>query len=798
MASTIKIKRSGVAGNPATLAAGELAYSSLTNNDSNGGDRLYIGVGAETAGNASAHVVIGGKYFTDMMDHQRGVLTADSAIITDQYGKINDLKVDNLEINGSDITSLDTNGNINITPNGTGVTNIKNLVATNVVNSSLTDGRVVFAGTDGVLSDSQYFVWDNVNNQLSIAGAFKTDNVKVDGNVISTVNDDGTLIIRPIQTNSDASASQAVVKIDNIRGLIIPVGSTSDRPAVPDTGLIRFNTTNNQYEGYNGSQYISIGGVRSVDGLTYITAETVPGVSDDILTFVVNNVTQMTLDTDSLDVSATVTNTNFAATTASTTTSTGAVTVVGGVGIGGQINVGGATNKFTASTASTNTTSGAVVVTGGVGVGGNLNVGGDANITGTFTVASSGAPTAVSIEASTLTLESSQNASIGVDANSSSSYTLTLRAENSSSGDANMDVNVKNSYTLDATSISIDATDSSNFSITTNSASNKTLTLDATNAGAGLGIIAVGSSSTDQVNLASDTVNGQINLTSNGVNVTATAYNATVDTYSVSTSGSTDRVALTTATLRTYADTVNIIGKNGSADATVNVTGILNVDNIRIDGNTIFTTDVSNTLYLDPAPMNDNGGTVVIKGNLQVDGTTTTINSTQVTIDDPIFVLSGDTTPSSDDNLDRGIEFKWFNGTAKLGFFGYDDSAAEFVFIPDATDTNSVITGTLGNVAFGNMRLDAATESTTTTTGTLKVDGGVGITGQLNVGGTTNKFTATTDTSSVTTGALIIAGGVGIGKSLFIGDNITGSGTYGSGGDPMSVIDNFVMDGGTY
>ena len=120
MASIIRIKRSSVAGNPSTLAAGELAYSALTDNGSNGGDRLYIGIGTETAGNAANHFVIGGKYFTDMMDHSRGTLTANSAILVDGNSKIDNLKVDNLDLNGNTISSTDTNGNINITPAGTG------------------------------------------------------------------------------------------------------------------------------------------------------------------------------------------------------------------------------------------------------------------------------------------------------------------------------------------------------------------------------------------------------------------------------------------------------------------------------------------------------------------------------------------------------------------------------------------------------------------------------------------------------------------------------------------------------
>lgn len=60
--------------------------------------------------------------------------------------------------------------------------------------------------------------------------------------------------------------------------------------------------------------------------------------------------------------------------TASTSTTTGALIVTGGVGVGGSINVGG-TSFFTASSASTNTTTGAVVITGGLGVGGSINAG---------------------------------------------------------------------------------------------------------------------------------------------------------------------------------------------------------------------------------------------------------------------------------------------------------------------------------------------------------------------------------------------------------------------------------------
>lgn len=86
MASNIKIKRSETAGNPTTLGAGELAYSALVDNGSNGGDRLYIGMGTETAGNAVNHVVIGGKYFTDMITAATNANNASTLVKRDASG----------------------------------------------------------------------------------------------------------------------------------------------------------------------------------------------------------------------------------------------------------------------------------------------------------------------------------------------------------------------------------------------------------------------------------------------------------------------------------------------------------------------------------------------------------------------------------------------------------------------------------------------------------------------------------------------------------------------------------------
>jgi len=86
MASIVRIKRSEVSGNPAVLGAGELAYSALGDNGSNGGDRLYIGMGTETAGNAVNHVIIGGKRYTDMVDAATNINTVGTLVKRDSNG----------------------------------------------------------------------------------------------------------------------------------------------------------------------------------------------------------------------------------------------------------------------------------------------------------------------------------------------------------------------------------------------------------------------------------------------------------------------------------------------------------------------------------------------------------------------------------------------------------------------------------------------------------------------------------------------------------------------------------------
>jgi len=112
----ILIRRSGTQGDPLVLRTGELAYSWLQDSGSpvdgfgNGGDRLFIGVGAETDSNGVTYAerieVIGGKYFTDLLNHAHGTLTASSALIVDSAKRIDEFYADAIFIDSASITRL--------------------------------------------------------------------------------------------------------------------------------------------------------------------------------------------------------------------------------------------------------------------------------------------------------------------------------------------------------------------------------------------------------------------------------------------------------------------------------------------------------------------------------------------------------------------------------------------------------------------------------------------------------------------------------------------------------------------
>ena len=200
MASVIQIKRSGSSGAPTSLGQGELAYSwydAGNNNLSSGGLRLYVGTGTETAGEAANIDVIGGTYFTSKLDHTPGTLTANSAIVTDAEGKIDQVKVDNILIDGNTVSTA--SGNLILAPTGD----------LRVTHADFTTNRIIFSSdASGTLSSSNDFTFDSNTGTLAVVGTVDVtgeaivDNIRIANNTIEATDTNGNVSIKPNGTGS--------------------------------------------------------------------------------------------------------------------------------------------------------------------------------------------------------------------------------------------------------------------------------------------------------------------------------------------------------------------------------------------------------------------------------------------------------------------------------------------------------------------------------------------------------------------------------------------------------------------
>tara|TARA_B110001454_G_scaffold79389_1_gene76677 strand:- start:8360 stop:10408 length:2049 start_codon:yes stop_codon:yes gene_type:complete len=216
MAGTVIITKYSLAtGSPATdaLAVGEQAYSFSSK-------KLFVG---ETSGSDVVARIVGGQHYTDMLDHTAGTLTASSALVVDASSKLDNLNVDNLNVNGNAITSTDSNGNITITPNGSGKVILDGLSHPTSDGSNgqflktdgagnLTFGTVV--STLSIAADSGSNDTVNTGETITFTGGAGVDTTVTD-NVITIAGEDASTTNKGIASfaTADFAASSGAITI---------------------------------------------------------------------------------------------------------------------------------------------------------------------------------------------------------------------------------------------------------------------------------------------------------------------------------------------------------------------------------------------------------------------------------------------------------------------------------------------------------------------------------------------------------------------------------------------------------
>ena len=344
-----------------------------------------------------------------------------------------------------------------------------------------------------------------------------------------------------------------------------------------------------------------------------------------------------------------------------------------------------------------------------------------------------------------------------------------------------------------------------------------------------------GDSGSDGIALLSETLDFSgltgitTQVTANNVNidlddtaVTAGSYGSqtAIPTFTVDQQG-----RLTAASTVTVATVLSVTADSGTGDG-VNLLS----DSLAINGtnNEIETSISGDTVVIGLPNDVEIGNNLTIGGNLTVNGTTTSVNSSVITLDDPVLMLADNTSAVTSDGIDRGINFKWGNGSAVVdGFFGFDIQTQRFVFKPDdsaeANSSNEDFTSPWGDAEFGNIygtgadlgniTVGIADDNTITTvsgklvldsnTNEVEVNADLDLNGNLDVSGTVtlaNDLAVAhggTGVSSFTGNSIITANAGGTALS-----NLTSSlGTVGDivqfNASGVPVVSN-IIDGGTY
>jgi len=150
-------------------------------------------------------------------------------------------------------------------------------------------GAVTFSQSDvNIATTNGVSITTNGSTTTITGERIDTGNLRISGNTIESLSGEINL-----------EAASGVINVDSTGALNLPKGTTADRPVTPQTGMIRYNTDTNLFEGYDGN-WIALNGVYDLDYNTYITAELTPGANDDTIRFYSNNSLVADLDSTRL------------------------------------------------------------------------------------------------------------------------------------------------------------------------------------------------------------------------------------------------------------------------------------------------------------------------------------------------------------------------------------------------------------------------------------------------------------------------------------------------------------------
>jgi cytoskeletal protein CcmA (bactofilin family) len=128
-----------------------------------------------------------------------------------------------------------------------------------------------------------------VMNRVAVGHSNPTERVDVTGNVKVSSN---MYISHRVGINT--TSPLVGLEVNTTDSILLPKGTTAQRPAPAVLGHVRYNTETSQFEGFGaGSSWGSLGGVKSTNQQTYISAEEYPGSNDDNIRFINSNIETM-------------------------------------------------------------------------------------------------------------------------------------------------------------------------------------------------------------------------------------------------------------------------------------------------------------------------------------------------------------------------------------------------------------------------------------------------------------------------------------------------------------------------